>query len=272
MRFINPKVLTKSCPPPHTHSPLPSSPIPELKSNAPSSWAESIKGMMTTATFLKYLDKENRDKAFDKFCEANPAPTGGGGGGGGGGGRPNISSLIEMAKLSFPEPIVKVKEIVGDLDAARYREIMDKLRGVANDTSARSLLPKIFAEWMKMSLGKAAVDDAGTERFGGAAMTPRHVQSIAYFVVSEWIRGAVEERRLSPGSPCRSLMGTMGTGEGKSLVFAMLACYAVKVLKMKVHILANTLSLKHRCVLRSAPYAMRAPPQTARPYLFLSPL
>jgi hypothetical protein len=204
--------------------------------------------MATTAIFLKYLDKENRNKAFEKFKDANPAGAAGGSGRG-----TSIFSLIEDAARVFTGPLVNAKEIVGDLDAVRYREIMVNLRGDHNEASARGLLPKIFAEWMKKSLGETELDDAGTERFKGSAMTPRHVQSIAYLVISEWIRRAIEERK-APGSKCRSLMGTMGTGEGKSLVFAMLACFAVKVLKLKVHILANTLSLKHRDCEDSKPF------------------
>jgi hypothetical protein len=207
--------------------------------------------MSTIALFLKYISQERLPKAFARYSEENPkvgdgsSLVGGGGGGGGGGHDATIPDYIDRAKRILVRPLVEPERITRDFDAASCDALMKELREhppTSDPTSDHllALLAEITARWMQKTLGEK---DANGE-YKGAAIAPRHVQSITYLVVAQWLSDAKIRRERGEG--CRSLMGTMGTGEGKSLVFAMLACYAVKVLKMKVHILTSLASLKKR--------------------------
>ena len=203
--------------------------------------------MSTIALFLKYISQERLPKAFARYSEENPkvgdgsSLVGGGGGGGGGGHDATIPDYIDRAKRILVRPLVEHESITRNFDAESCDALMKKLREhPSSDPPLLVLLAEITARWMQKTLGEK---DANGE-YKGAAIAPRHVQSITYLVVAQWLSDAKIRRERGEG--CRSLMGTMGTGEGKSLVFAMLACYAVKVLDMKVHILTSLASLKER--------------------------
>lgn len=180
---------------------------------------------------LQYINLERLELAHSAYAAENTEAKGI---------SANIVALVERVRASYQQPMVPADSIPSDFDNSSFERIMDGLRAQhdaslrSTDTSARDvgLLAKISAEWMKKTLK------------GGVAIAPRNVQSILYLVAAQWLRGQHEERQR--GAPCKALMGTMGTGEGKSLAFAMLASFAVKQLGLKVHILENTASLKHR--------------------------
>lgn len=211
----------------------------------PTAWPAAIKGMATLAIFLKYTSKERLDLAYEQFFECNRGTDSEGaiGGAAAAGGAPHnkILDYIARARGIFAESLVDPRQFTAEFSGQMYETLMDDLRSADGvlDPDLK-LLSKITAEWMKKKLGNKGADG----NYEGVAIAPRHVQSITFFVVAQWLRDATAGRRR--GGSGKGLMGTMGTGEGKSLVFAMLACFAVKSLKMRVHVLESSQSLKHR--------------------------
>ena len=67
-------------------------------------------------------------------------------------------------------------------------------------------------------------------------MAPRNTQIVTMMTCAKWVVQNI-------GTPNRAFIGQVGTGEGKSLIIAMLALYFVKRMNKKVHILENNSSL-----------------------------
>ena len=114
----------------------------------------------------------------------------------------------------------------------------EKLLVRLEDTSgidSVSMLKKLTAAWLRHTI-----------KLLNIPMPPRNVQSITFLLASNWLKEKVESQNGCTKKECSSFIAQVGTGEGKSLVIAMMACFAVKSLGKKVHVLENNEGLLQR--------------------------
>lgn len=189
-----------------------------LQENPPDAWLAFFKSSIGIAVFLKYIDQEDLENAYSAFNHDNSAT------------RDSVavlSILTEVEKIYaepffHPQTMAIAEEgainrvIAGLLDASR-REFSRRERAVALEISAR---------WIEKSREMFTV-----------GMPPRNAQFITFFFVAQW---------LKQRQPISALLAQVGTGEGKSLIIAMISIYIVRVLNKKVHIMVNNQGLLNR--------------------------
>jgi hypothetical protein len=191
-----------------------------LKSNTPTSWRDSFKSASTVAFFLKYLHREDLDKAYESFERANA-------------GNALFASHIDRVKETFRRPVLTSEEV--QLTGADViQTFISKLSSTGQSNSDRllGLLQQISAEWMTKTYTKLQ-----------SPMAPRNAQLIAFLLCTQWAK--LRLRNETPDEQ-RTLIMRVGTGEGKSLIIAMVAIFVVKMLRKKVHVLESNDGLLSR--------------------------
>ena len=178
-----------------------------LRKMPPDSWVGLFKGAETIAFFLKYLSREDLKKAYSAFKRDNV-------------GNALFDDLIRRVEAIYSKPLVSADDM--DLtDAGSINAFITRLAaaGAAN-SSVLGVLQQIAAEWMLKTYEKVQTP-----------MAPRNAQVITFLMCAEWAK-----LRLGKAAPDeqRTLVARVGTGEGKSLIIAMIAIYCAKVLKKKV--------------------------------------
>lgn len=157
-----------------------------------------------------------------------------------------LNHLLRVRKL-LKEPIVKGKDLVeltttsGQDTESNREDFNQRLLATANsmDSIDVKFLYRITSTWMKISTKKILFP-----------LPPRNVQNITLLTVAEWAKGLLVDKRKDIG---RALIGQVGTGEGKSLIIAMVAIYFVKVLNRRVHILESNSGLLEKDIATMAP-------------------
>lgn len=87
---------------------------------------------------------------------------------------------------------------------------------------------------------------------GFPPLTPHHTQALTVLMGSKFLEGVLALKRGDPVSKAakklrlRCLIAQLGTGEGKSIVIAMLAIFACRLYGMRVHVLENNAGLLER--------------------------
>ena len=125
------------------------------------------------------------------------------------------------------------------------RELVDVVRGVAqkNEHEQCRLLGEIAAQYMEMNI-----------EMDRMPLTPHHTQALAMLMFSQFyeMRRGRDRPQSEWSERFRAVIMQMKTGEGKSIVIAMLAIFIVKLYKtpagkpMRVHILENNEGLLNR--------------------------
>ena len=181
----------------------------------------------------QYIDREDLIKAYAAFREENPAAAPGQ--------PPSTLRLVERAEAVYSPasgaPFVKPEDLKLDLGAEVVAQVLQRLRAYHGERAAATspdrrdlgILAKITSEWMEKTMKEKDI-----------AMPPRNVQSILFLAAAAWLR------EQPPGGARKALLGRMGTGEGKSLAFAMLAAHAVLAQGKKVHVLEYNEVLRNR--------------------------
>ena len=187
-----------------------------LSHNAPGSWKELFRSAETIAFFIKYLDRENLTKAYTAYVEKNKDSS-------------EVLELLNAVKLKFTKPIMSPKDFDLRKGSEQATEQLLEDLETTQGIDSVSMLRRLTAAWLRDRLNVLNVP-----------MPPRNVQSITFLLVANWL-----EKKLAANS-FSSLICQVGTGEGKSLVIAMMAVYAVKALGKKVHVLENNQGLLER--------------------------
>ncbi len=102
----------------------------------------------------------------------------------------------------------------------------EKAKGLPRDQVELRMAMLLTASWMKISKEKVLFP-----------LPPRNAQIITLLTVASWAKsllGAEKNKQMG-----KALIAQVGTGEGKSLIIAMMAIFFVKTMKKRVHILEN---------------------------------
>jgi len=76
----------------------------------------------------------------------------------------------------------------------------------------------------------------------GVCMPVKNTQLITTHMITQWLN----DRLKSKGGTQKAILAQVGTGEGKSVIIAIISIYIVKVLKKSVHIMVNNIGLLER--------------------------
>ena len=187
-----------------------------LSTSSPAAWAGLFKSVETIAFFIKYLDRENLKKAYTAYAACNQ-------------GSQKILKRLKAVEKVFTKPFIEPKDF--NLERGHGERAMEKLLVTLENTNGLGAIPilkRLTAAWLRDRMNVLNVP-----------MPPRNCQSITFLLAATWLAEAVKKKK------CNSFIAQVGTGEGKSLVIAMMACYAVKSLGKKVHVLENNVSIKN---------------------------
>jgi hypothetical protein len=195
-----------------------------LKTFPPRLWLKSFEQCKTIAYFIKYVDREDLVLAYDKFKEVNST-------------NPNFLKYLKKVQLKFHEPVVSSETLFSlttsgsQNTAENFNRFFNELISQGNDQGDMDmrLIFHLTAKWMQLSKTKVMVP-----------LPPRNAQLITLLVCASWAKRLLIHNDTSAG---KGVIAQVGTGEGKSLIIAMMAIYFVKVLKKRVHILENNLGL-----------------------------
>jgi hypothetical protein len=194
-----------------------------LETSAPSSWRELFRSAETVAYFIKYINRENLPKTYESFKRVNAS-------------RPLALGLIEAVEREYSAPLLKTSFELEGGDAAMERMIAElEARGAHAATPQMKSLIRLSAAWMRNRQAVVKIP-----------MAPRNAQSVAFLACAHWQR-----TKLTQAS--KALICQVGTGEGKSLLIAMLAVHFASLGK-SVHVLENNAGLLERDYADFAPF------------------
>ena len=191
-----------------------------IRSSDPIKWKDLFRGSRNIAYFIKYVDAEDLDLAFTKFLEKNPE---------------NYyfrHHLLRVRKL-LKEPIVSAQaliELTSSSDSVSasvfFGALTERAKGLPRDQVELRMAMLLTASWMKISKEKVLFP-----------LPPRNAQIITLLTVASWAKSLLgPDKNKQMG---KALIAQVGTGEGKSLIIAMMAIFFVKTMNKRVHILEN---------------------------------
>lgn len=189
-----------------------------LNNCAPDSWRGSFKGAHSVAIFMKYLNYDDIDTAYQVFKERN---------------KDNkkflrllkdVGSIYRTSLISSKESDLLMNSGTTEKAIETFLENLDTRLQQEASSSEGKLIAKMGVEWMKK-----------INTIMKVPIAPRNAQFITTLACCKWAKDLFTNSRDSE----RALVAQVGTGEGKSLIIAMCATYMVKELGKKVHILEN---------------------------------
>lgn len=195
-----------------------------VSNSSPSLWPLLFAQTKTIAYFIKYVDREDLDLAFKKFGDLNNE-------------NPYFKHHLKKVRRRLRDPIVSSEKLVeltthgghnADEQIIAYLKAMLSATKDLDDADMR-LVCRLTASWMKITQSNVRVP-----------LPPRNTQLITLMVCASWAKHLLLHNNTTMG---KTVIAQVGTGEGKSLIIAMMAIYFVKVLKKRVHILVNNLGL-----------------------------
>eukprot|EP01047_Picozoa_sp_COSAG01_P066130 COSAG01_NODE_9069_length_2564_cov_4.288021_1_plen_811_part_10 len=148
-----------------------------------------------------------------------------------------FNSLLDNVERVAPRPLIDLRAIQVGSDDAERAVVDELLRPRGRDPRIIQLMKEITARFMEHMKRKLQF-----------VVTPHHTQILTLMTFHEFY-----VRRMHPGASAsqtvrdlNTLVAEVSTGEGKSIIIAMLAVYFVKYHGKKVHILANNETLMVR--------------------------
>ena len=188
-----------------------------LLSSSPRGWTDAFKGAETVAMFFKYMAQEDFALALDKFAIAND-------------GRDTqlYAEYAEVVKQIYPKPLVEFADIDKVQTTAQVNALAERVAAVRDATLA-SLLRQLTSQYLRQSF-----------KSKGVPMAPRNTQIITFSTFAAWAeKAAANGWRATEGLP-KTVVARVLTGEGKSLIIAMLCVLFAKQHGKRVHVLAST--------------------------------
>jgi hypothetical protein len=183
--------------------------------------------------------REDVEKAQAKFDQALGACIHGGPSGTFGNDREMFASLLATSLELYGDKGLVDQEVLANTDfLSAPHELVKTVRdGVAHADPQVKLLGDLTAHWMEMMIDQHKMP-----------LTPHHTQVLAMLMFSQFYnRQSQLSKPVSEGGyNFNAVIMQMKTGEGKSIVIAMLAIFVVKKIGKRVHVLENNQGLLER--------------------------
>ena len=107
------------------------------------------------------------------------------------------------------------------------------------------LLTDVTTKWMQLMVDKKY-----------PPLTPHHTQAFTVLMMCKFFQTQLQDGAVNKKQKARykSFIAQLSTGEGKSIVIAMLAIFMVKLYGMRVHVLENNAGLLQRDLAQNKPF------------------
>ena len=208
----------------------------------PDTWPSLFENSKTIAYFIKYVDAEDLNLAFTKFSKQGENEK-----------NTCFKQHLLRVRRMLKEPIVTAQDLVRLSESSSSYSETNAMQFFKALKKKAALLPKehkdlrlvycLTANWMEISRGRVLFP-----------LPPRNAQIITMLTVASWAKSLMAKKRKHRDTRMgKCCIAQVGTGEGKSLIIAMMAIYCVVILKKRVHILENNPSLLKRDVANLAP-------------------
>jgi hypothetical protein len=195
-----------------------------LNNCEPHTWLSHFKKLDVIAFFIKYMVREDYNMAWTAFKAINSSVDW-------------VGPMIDKAQQIFSQQLLDPKQLSFESDEHQLQLIEEvKVRALQQSSPEMRFILSFTAAWMKRMHGMV-----------GIPMLPHNTQVITTLMIIlffEKLHGEIHLPEIS--SHFRSMLAEVGTGEGKSVIIAMLALYFVTVRGYRVHVLENNLSLRDR--------------------------
>ena len=212
----------------------------------PSEWKELFKEATNIAFMVKYMFRESLSLTKDKFREAV--------------GKKNanfsgeahelMNNLVKETMLSYGDVGIYDPEALAEIDflnnPQELIELVSKSKGRASRAQKADmlLLTDVTNKWMELKV---------EQKF--PPLTPHHTQSFTVLMMCKFFQTQiVDAPPKKQKQRYKAFIAQLATGEGKSVVIAMLAIFMVKLYQMKVHVLENNAGLLQRDFLQNRPF------------------
>ena len=244
-----------------------------VTSEHPSQWSQLFKEATNVAFMVKYMFREDlslaqsrfeavaNDKAlFRKMPQGTEAQA-------------LVRRLVAATLEAYGSVGMYEPSKLAQIDFLHQPELLVELVAASKKEPAREgnpelqLLSDVTAHWMRFMIER---------KF--PPLTPHHTQALVVMMMSRFFADHLDPNRAAaPGKVGTGLMARsasinkskplalklkafiaqMGTGEGKSIVIAMLAVFMVKLYGLRVHVLENNEGLLERDFAQNAPFFER---------------
>ena len=209
-----------------------------LQNRPPSQWSRLFKETSKMAYNLQYMFREDVGIATQRFRDALhacPAFTTGSFGVE----RNMFEELLETSLQMYGDNgLVDQQALATTNFTTNPEELVRTVReGVRTKSAEVKLLGELTANWMEMQIIEKKMP-----------LTPHHTQVLAMLMFSQFYQNQATFSKPTNegGYNYNAAIMQMKTGEGKSIVIAMLAIFVVKHLRKRVHVLENNEGLKIR--------------------------
>eukprot|EP00966_Prymnesium_polylepis_P167168 3864451-Prymnesium_polylepis.1 len=169
-----------------------------------------------------------------------------------------MSKLIDFTLGAYGEVGIYDPKKLAELDFLNQPELLVNLVMESNDRKSRrdgrnkhmQMMTEVTTKWMQYMIDR---------KF--PPLTPHHTQAFTVMMMvrcfEEYLGREARERNKRSKLQVQAFIAQLATGEGKSIVIAMLAVFMVKLHGLTVHVLENNEGLLERDYKTNAPFYER---------------
>jgi len=212
----------------------------------PSEWKGLFKEATNIAFMVKYMFRESLDLAKEKFREA----IGKKGATFAGDAHDVVSKLVQETMSAYGEVGIYDPERLAEIDFLNRPEQLVELVAQSKNRVSRAqkadmqLLTEVTSQWMQLMVDKKY-----------PPLTPHHTQAFTVLMMCKFFQTQIlDTPSKKQKARYKAFIAQLSTGEGKSIVIAMLAIFMVKLYGMRVHVLENNAGLLQRDFAQNKPF------------------
>jgi len=229
-----------------------------IKERNPSEWKFLFKEATNIGFMVKYMFRENLPLAKEKFSLAvsnkdnfkkmpKPAEA-----------QEALRALAEHTMDSYGDVGIFDPQELANIDFLNNPELLvdlvhgSKSRMSRVEKADMQMMTEVTTEWMRYMVEK---------KF--PPLTPHHTQAFTVMMMARCYQehlselARIEKSRSKKGIELRAFIAQLATGEGKSIVIAMLAVFMTQLFGLKVHVLENNEGLLERDFRQNKPFYER---------------
>ena len=222
-----------------------------LAERAPSEWKGLFKEATNIAFMVKYMFRESLELAKDKFN----ASIGNRRQRGSADEVEAVGKLVEQTLTAYGNVGIYDPAKLADIDFLNKPELLVDLVSGSRHRESRvmkpdmQLLTEVTTKWMQLMVDKKY-----------PPLTPHHTQAFTVLMMCKFFALHLEDdlgadpKKKKKKPKYRTFIAQMSTGEGKSIVIAMLAIFMVRLYGVKVHVLENNAGLLQRDFKQNQPF------------------
>ena len=217
-----------------------------VSDRSPSEWKHLFKEATNIAFMVKYMFRESLQIAKTKFQESlnkkawgsNETQT-------------IMKNLVQDTLTAYGNTGIYDPEMLAEIDFLNHPELLVDLVAKSKQRESRALKPdmqlltEVTTKWMELMVEKKY-----------PPLTPHHTQAFTVLMMSKFYENYLRDpAKLKKGKlKLKAFVAQLATGEGKSIVIAMLAIFMVKLHGLRVHVLENNAGLLQRDYAQNKPF------------------